>query len=223
LRKLFEGHPRAVSITLYDDPPTREEIATDLARAGLTDLPQTALAALAELANQIDAGDFRQTLEKLALYKMDDPTPVDAADIAACAPATAEAAVDDLLALVADGQSDRVALMVRRLEGQGVGAVTLCIGAMRHFRALHAACADPGGPASGLSRMRPPVFGPRRDQMLRQAQGWGLARLETALSVLLETDFTLRSTSRAPTMAVVERAMIRLAMLAGRGGSEGGR
>lgn len=223
LRKLIESHPRAVAITLYDDPPTRGEIAADLARAGLTGLPPEALAALAGLASQIDPGDFRQTLDKLALYKLGDPAPVDAADIAACAPATAEADVDDLLALVAGGQSAKVSLMVRRLEGQGVGAVSLCIGAMRHFRALHAACADPGGPTQGIARLRPPVFGPRRDLMLRQAQAWGLARLETAIGVLLETDFALRSASRAPTMAVVERAMIRLAMLAGRGGAEGGR
>lgn len=61
--------------------------------------------------------------------------------------------------------------------------------------------------------MRPPVFGPRRDRMLRQAQGWGMRRLEQALEVLIDTDLTLRSTSRAPTMAVMERALIRLAML----------
>ena len=61
--------------------------------------------------------------------------------------------------------------------------------------------------------MRPPVFGPRRDRMLRQAQGWGMRRLEQALEVLVDTDLTLRSTSRAPTMAVMERALIRLAML----------
>ena len=38
-------------------------------------------------------------------------------------------------------------------------------------------------------------------------------KLETALSLLIETDMTLRSTSRAPTMAVMERALIRLAMM----------
>ena len=38
-------------------------------------------------------------------------------------------------------------------------------------------------------------------------------RLEQALEVLIDTDLTLRSTSRAPTMAVMERALIRLAML----------
>jgi len=41
-------------------------------------------------------------------------------------------------------------------------------------------------------------------------------KLETALGILTDTDLTLRSSSRAPTMAVMERALIRLAMLAQR-------
>jgi len=84
---------------------------------------------------------------------------------------------------------------------------------MRHFRTLHSAASAPGGPAEGIARMRPPVFGPRRERMLRQAQNWGMHRLETALGILTDTDLTLRSASRAPAMAVMERALIRLAML----------
>ncbi len=48
--------------------------------------------------------------------------------------------------------------------------------------------------------------------MGKQAQGWGLNRLEDAVSLLVETDLTLRSASRAPQMALVERALLRLAM-----------
>ncbi|HRO15042.1 MAG TPA: DNA polymerase III subunit delta, partial [Paracoccus sp. (in: a-proteobacteria)] len=91
--------------------------------------------------------------------------------------------------------------------------VTVCISALRHFRALHAAAADPGGAAAGLGRLRPPVFGPRRDRMARQAQSWGMRALEDALHLLIDTDLTLRSASRAPAMAVMERALIRLAMM----------
>jgi DNA polymerase-3 subunit delta len=61
--------------------------------------------------------------------------------------------------------------------------------------------------------MKARIFGPRRDAMQRQAGAWGVVKLEDALSTLLETDLTLRSTSRAPAMAVMERALIRLAMM----------
>ena len=119
--------------------------------------------------------------------------------------------------VVAEGRVGEVGPVMQRLEGQGVAAVTLVIFALRHFRILHAAASDPGGPGQGIARVKPPVFGPRRDAMLRQAQGWGMHRLEQALRVLTETDLTLRSAGqRGPQMALVERAMIRLAMLARR-------
>jgi DNA polymerase-3 subunit delta len=50
--------------------------------------------------------------------------------------------------------------------------------------------------------------------MLRQAQAWPTARLEEALRQLVETDLSLRSSQRAPAMAVIERTLIRLARLA---------
>ncbi len=211
LKKLFEAHLNAFCAMLYDDPPTREEIEDALKKAGLASINRDAMADLTTLARALDPGDFRQTLEKIALYKYGDPSPLTPADVAAMAPATIEAEVDDLLAAVAEGRAGEVGLLMRRIEGQGVLPVTLCIQALRHFRALHMAAADPGGPAMGLQKAR--VFGPRRDQMQRQAGAWGMRPLETAVGVLLETDLTLRSAARVPGMALVERALIRLSMM----------
>ena len=217
LRTLFEAHPNAYAAALYDNPPTREEIAAELARAGLTDLDNAAMTALTALAQEIEPGDFRQTLEKLSLYKLGDPTPVTAADIDNCAPATSEADLDDVLNIVAEGKDAEIGPVMRKLLAQGVQPVSLCISAARHFRTLYACAADPGGPAQGIGKLRPPVFGPRRDRILRQAQGWRIQRLEMALSLITDTDLQLRSAGQhAPAMALVERTLIRLAMLAKR-------
>lgn len=211
LKTLFEKHPAAFCAMLYDDPPSREEIEDALKKAGLKDIGKEAMADLTTLARALDPGDFRQTLEKIALYKFRDDTPLTPAEVAAMAPATIEAEVDDLLHAVADGRVREVGLLMRRLEGQGVLPVTLCIQAMRHFRALHVAATDQGGLQAGLMKAR--IFGPRRDQMQRQASAWGGGALETAVGLLLDTDLTLRSASRAPGMALMERALIRLAMM----------
>lgn len=217
LRKLFEDHANAYAIGIYDDPPSREEIEATLKKAGLQHIGPEAMTDLLALARDLDPGDFRQTVEKIALYKFGDTTALTPADVAACAPATIEAEVDDVLNIVAEGRAAELGPMMRRLEGQGVTPVTLAIQALRHFRALHAAASDPGGPGAGIARMRPPIFGPRRDRMQHQAQAWGMFRLEDAIKLLVETDLTLRSSSRAPAMAVMERALLRLAMLARRG------
>lgn len=214
LKTLFEKHPAAFCIGLYDDPPSREEIEDALKRAGLTAIDREALTDLMSLGRALDPGDFRQTLEKIALYKHSDPTPLTPAEIAALAPATVEAEVDELIAVVADRKAQEIGPLLRRLEGQGTLPVTLCIQTMRHFRALHMAVSEPGGAASAIGRMRGIPF-KSRDALIRQAQNWSMQRLEEAIAHLLETDLTLRSSSRAPGMAVMERALIRLAMMRG--------
>ncbi len=213
LRKAFEDHPKAYATGIYDDPPSRVEIEAALKASGLDDVPNDAMAALTELARVLDPGDFRQTLEKISLYKLGDTAPLTPDEIALSAPASVEAGIDDVLNIAADGRADEIGPVLRRLEAQGVGPVGLCIGATRHFRTLHIVASDPGGAGSGIGKLRPPVFGPRRDRIQRQASAWGMHKLERALTVLLDTDLTLRSTATVPQMAVMERALLRLAWM----------
>lgn len=213
MRKAFEAHKNAFALPVYDDPPNRTEIEAILSKAGLPTPPRDAMEAIEGLARSHDPGEFRQIVEKIALYKIGDTTPLSPEDIAAAAPSTAEAATDDLIHAVAETQDKAIGPLVRRLQAQGVQPVGLSIAATRHFRQLLAAASDPGGAAAGMGKLRPPVFGPRRDRMVRQASKWGPYRLEEALHLLLETDLTLRSSSQAPQMAFMERSLIRLAMM----------
>ena len=96
-------------------------------------------------------------------------------------------------------------------------SVTLTIGSARHFKTLFSAASDPGGAANGVGKLRPPVYGPRRDMIVHQAQQWGGRKLQEALTVLTDLDLQLRSAGqRAPAMELVERSLIRLAMMARR-------
>lgn len=207
LKTLFEKHPNAVCIGLYDDPPSREEIEDALKKSGLSRMDPSAMTDLSALGRALDPGDFRQTLEKISLYKWGDESPLTSAEVAAMAPATIEAEVDDLVIAAAEGRTGALGPLMRRLEGQGTAPVTICIAALRHFRTLHLVAADP----NGINKAR--VIYKLRDAVQRQANQWGIRSLEQALALLVETDRTLRSTSKAPAMAVMERALIRLAMM----------
>jgi DNA polymerase-3 subunit delta len=204
LLKTFESHRDAYAWGIFDDPPDRAEIERLLGDAKLR-TEGSAMAALEDLARSLDPGDFRQTLEKLSLYKLSDPnTPVNLEDIAACAPASVEAVVDDILNIVAEKKSAMIGPLMRRLQSQGVNAVTLSIMAMRHFRTLHRTACNPGAPVWGVRD---------RDRVMRQARDWGAFKLETALGILTDTDLQLRSAGQtAPAMAIIERTFIRLAM-----------
>ncbi|CUH40702.1 DNA polymerase III subunit delta [Jannaschia seosinensis] len=211
LRKTFEAHPKAAAIGIYDEPMGRDEIDAAIAAEGLV-LDTAARRDVEALARLLDPGDFRQTLTKIALYAGGEPVTSEA--VAAMAPATVDADIDEIIAAAAEGRADAIGPLMQRLGGQGVGAVQLVIFATRHFQQLHAASV--GG---GAGSIRPPLYGPRRDAAERQTREWGTRRLEAALAVLMETDLTLRSASRAPQVAVMERALIRLAMMVrGQGG-----
>ena len=202
--KAFESHPNAYATAIYDNPPDRAEIEQMLKEAGLAP-DADAMGALSELARTLDPGDFRQTLEKITLYKLGDSTPLGLADIAACAPTSTEADVDDILHVVAETRSAEIGPVMSKLQGQGVNPVTLIIMATRHFRTLYRIAANPGAPIYGVRD---------RDRAMRQARNWGAVKLETALTVLTDTDLKLRSAGQhAPALALVERAFIRLAML----------
>jgi DNA polymerase-3 subunit delta len=217
LRKVFEGHATARCIAVYDDAPSRAEIEAEMARVGLTDISPAARSDIDSLARILDPGDFRQTLEKFAVYKLGDDTPLTDGEIAALTPTTVEAETDEILNAVAEGRTGAVGPLIRRLWAQSVTPVTLVIAATRHFRALHDATTHPRGPGAALGRQRPPVFGPRRAAMEAQSRRWRPDRLEQVLSWLLETDLALRSAGQsAPQQAVVERLFIRLSMRAGR-------
>ncbi|MGC1502960.1 MAG: DNA polymerase III subunit delta [Sulfitobacter sp.] len=204
VRKAFEAHPNGYAVAIYDNPPDRAEIERMLSDAKLTP-DNDAMAALTDLARAIDPGDFRQTLEKLSLYKLNDDAPLSADDVTACAPTSTEADVDDILHVVAEARARDIGPVMSKLQAQGVTAVNLTIMATRHFRTLYRIAANPGAPIYGVRD---------RDRVARQSKSWGAAKLETALSVLTDTDLTLRSAGQnAPAIALVERAFIRLAML----------
>ena len=204
LRKAFEGHSHAYAAAIYDTPPDRAEIERTLQSANLAP-DANAMNALTDLARTLDPGDFRQTVEKITLYKLNDGTPLTADDVAASAPMSTEADVDDILNVVAEARSGEIGPVMSKLQAQGVNAVTLTIMATRHFRTLYRIASNPGAPLWGVRD---------RDRAMRQAKNWGASKLETALTVLTDTDLTLRSAGQhAPAMALVERAFIRLAML----------
>ena len=213
LRKAFEGAGNAVAIGIYNDPPQPAEVMEAAAKAGLTQFDKDASEALIALGQALDMGDFSQLLDKLALYKGKDSAPITLDEIDAMAPASIEAGLDDMLYILADGKSGEVGPYLKRLFGQGMNPTTLVIAASRYFRQLHMASIGAGDVDGALSRLRPPVFGPRKTRMAGQIRRWGTPRLERAIEELFDIDLTLRSSPKAPLHALVERSFIRISMM----------
>ncbi len=211
LRKAFDAAGNAVSIGVYADPPGRAEIEAELTAAEVGAVSREAMADLEALARDLDPGDFRQLARKLGHYKRGDATALSGAEVASAAPATVEADLDVVLDLASDGAVGRLAAEVRRLPAGA--ATTLAIAAGRRFRTLHAAACAAEGPEVALARARPPVFGPRRARMAAQARALGPEQIARALSWIVEADLELRSGRPTPGIALMERLLVRIALL----------
>ncbi len=214
LRKLFEQKKNIFSAPIYDNPITKFEVEKIIAESGLQDVTQDGLTQLIGIASDLQPGDFKQSVNKLALYKLNDKTPVTYQDIVNCTPVSSEADIDEVLNVILAGKKFEVIKILGRLSPQGTTPVALVIAATRHFKTLFSIISDPGGIDVGATAFRPPIYGPRKKTLINQAQKWGPVKIKKAIKLLTATDLQLRSSNqRAPQMALVERLFIRLAML----------
>ena len=218
LRALFEKGRTLAAVGIYANPPERGDIEAMFAarKAPLPD--DEAMQDLLSLGRALDAGEFRGLVEKLLLYKANESSPVTPEDVAACAPLAIEDEVDALSAAVAGGEVKAVPGIIGRLSGQGEAPSSLSIGVTRHFRQLLALASAPDGPEAAAARARPLIFGPRRAAMLGQLRKLTRQDLEAALTTLTDTELALRSSAPAPAYALLERALMRIAMTARRRG-----
>ena len=214
LRKIFEQKKSTFSVPIYDNPMTKFEVEKIITASGLKNVTPESFTQLAAIATELQPGDFKQSVDKLALYKLNDETPVTYQDIMNCTPTSNEADIDEVLNVILAGKEFKISRILSRLSSQGTLPVTLIISATRHFKALFSIASNPGGVNAGATALRPPIYGPRKATLINQAQKWGPAKIKKALKILTATDLKLRSSNqRAPQMALIERLFIRIAML----------
>lgn len=214
LRKFFEQKKNIFSVPIYDNPMNKFEVEKIIAESGLQNITQEILNQLVTIASELQPGDFKQSVNKLALYKLNDETPVTYRDVINCTPASNEAAIDEVLNVILAGNEFKVSQILGRLRSQGVLPVTLVIAATRHFKALFSIISNPSGLSVGAAALRPPIYGPQKETLINQAQKWGPVKIKNAIKILTATDLKLRSADQqAPQMALVERHLIRIAML----------
>lgn len=217
LRRMFESSRLLISLQFSAEALGPAEISSRLSALGLTaGLSNDALDLLTSIAHSMDAASFERLLETVAIFAIGSNVALDIEDVASLAPSGLDAEFDSLVGMVAAGRSDAIGPLLRRVTASGATPVAILIGLQRHFRQLLAAASAEGGPEAGLSRIRPPLWGTRRDNMRTQLALWRRERLEMAARLLFEADARVRSADRVPALALVERCALRLAMMAGR-------
>ncbi len=211
LRAAFEAASDAAAIACYGDPPDRIALRAKLETLRIRATPE-ALEAVAVVAATMDAGTLERFLEILSLYKLDDSEALGVVDVAACAPNESGGDIDQAATAVTRRRPGDVRAAMARLSAQGVASAAILLAVARRFHLLHQVISANEPAQSALGRMRPPFFGARRDAMLSDARDWSRDAVEQALARLHEVEAALRSGERAPPDALVERALLRIAM-----------
>ncbi len=216
LRRLFEGADNGVALPCYMDEGADLEgaITSILGQHGIQAEPM-ALAFLVENLGS-DRLVTRSELEKLALYKGDDKSPVTLAEVEAGIGDGAPFLLDDAVLAAASGQHRNLDRALGRCHQAGQAPVTVLRAVGRHLQRLHLAASlmlRGESAADAMRRLRPPVFFKQQGVFRGQLGQWSPARLAQALEILVEAEIHCKTTG-LPAETVARRALMRIAQAA---------
>jgi DNA polymerase-3 subunit delta len=214
LRKLFEGARDLAALGVYPQPPGRAELRGWAADAGVGELSPEGLEALEAVAAGLETPEIRNLLALLALYRHGESGAAGPGDVLACAPIGEGGDLDSaVMAVSARKPGEALTALSRAFSrGKSPGEVAMQFG--RWFRMVHAAASARDGAAAAVGRLRPPLYGPRRDALIAAGRAWPPAKAEAALAMILDAERSLRGVGTpAPDRASIERLAVRLATL----------
>ncbi len=216
LRKLFETAPNAAAAPCYADRLTTEDVQRMVSASVGARATGEALEALRAFGAAAGAGAARDLIERLALYHLQDGGEITAEDVETLGRGADDAGIDDLIDATILGESGALSAMLRRLEIQGQSSIAVTRNLSWRFRQLHIVAAA-GSAEAAISKLRPPVFGARRDTLMKAARSWPVRRVEGALRLILDLDDQLRGSAGVSGFALVERCLLKLSLTVARG------
>lgn len=223
LRKAFEGAKKAAALACYAAGPADIRAMAEAAAAA-EDLrfDGEALDFLVAILGE-DQGVSRAEIDKLILFKgpkllRAERATITLDDVRGCLADRLGDAMDDAAAAAAGGAPKRLATALYRAAAAGASPVGQLRALQRAFARLKAAREhmDAGESAAGaMKKLRPPVFFAEQRRFEAQLSNWRSAKLDAALRMLIDAELDAK-TSGAPQRAIVERAALRLCLMAGR-------
>ena len=216
LRALFEKTDGAAAIPCYMDEGAGLD---DLVRKSLADAGLSADAGVVSwIAAHLGSDRMvsRMELEKLTLYAAGQAE-ISLEDAQAVIGDAAAVTLDDVVFAAAGGNLKGLTVALARARFEGVAAVAILRAASRHLSRLEeavTAMAGGAGPDQAMKGLRPPVFFKQQTGFRNQLQRWRPNTLRRARAELIQAEIDCKSTG-LPDDAVCERALMRLAAMAG--------
>ena len=214
LRALAETEDCLAAMPCYGDTEEDlERLVAGAAKAQGFTVEEDALGWIVERVGG-DRGQTRSEVDKLLLYKADDPSrTITLGDAAAILGDSSAMEIEDVVGATFDGNLAMLDRALERVFAEGGNAVQLVRALQRHADQLHLVAAHARGgnfegamfKARGLAR-----GGPTRRRFEGHLRRWPLPRLGHALSRILEAEIECKTTG-FPDQAIARRLCLSLA------------
>ncbi len=158
----------------------------------------------------------RMELEKLTLYAA-GKSEVTLEGAQAIIGDAAAVTLDDVVLAALGGNLKGLTVALSRARFEGVAPIAILRAASRHLSRIEQAVTAMGGGATSdqaMKSLRPPVFFKQHDAFRNQLRRWQPNTLSRARNELIRAEIDCKSTGM-PDEAVCERALMRLAAMAG--------
>lgn len=221
LRKMFEKAKCAAALPCYADAPADvRDMARETARAEGLRFDDEALDFLVAILGE-DHGVSRAEIDKLILYIgpqsiRSGPGTITIDDVRVSLVDGLGRALEDACDAAADGAATTVSAALYKAEAAGASPIGLLRAMQRQIGRLKTAqdFMRAGDSAdNAMKKLRPPVFFGEKRAFERRLDRWKPARLDAAARMLIEVEMEAKTTG-SPQRELVERAALRLAMMA---------
>lgn len=212
LRKLFETQENAAALPCYaeDEKSILPFLRETLAEKGLNANPDTVQFLAQMLAG--DRGRARGEIEKLALYKGEDKTPVTLDEAQQCCGDATTRNFDDLCYALGARDAEKSLRALDEMTAENVQPIAMLRILMNHFRRLHQTktrMAEGESLDGIMNSFQPRIFFKYEDIFRAQVTRWPIESLERVLLRLLDLEARSK-TSDAAAPVLLERTMLEI-------------
>jgi DNA polymerase-3 subunit delta len=223
LRKLVEGHPRAMTLICYmpEEGDAAAAVMAHAATLGLK-LDRSLAARIARYTGQ-DRKLAQSEVEKLSLYydgSPQRPATVEVAAFEALSAETGEENVSGLINQIMGGELRGTGRELASARDMGVDAIRIIRALQRRVTLLSSlrAKVDGGANPGAVVKATRSIFWKEADDFVRQLSRWPSARLAGLNGHLIEIESKLMSVRENLGSVILEEELIRIARAAARRG-----
>ena len=213
LRKMIEGHLVSISLGIYDEQRDMAKIQSIVNCSKLKIDDKNIATFLTNPDNFSSDHAFLSLIEKLEIYKFEDTNPLTFEEIELISSDSFSPKNYEMVNYLAHGDLENMVFLIKRLFNNGVSPNQIIAITKNHFTLLHKLSLDLKNSSFILSKNYPPLFGHRKQEIMRHSKTWTTNLIERALDIIQNVEIQLRSSTQIELTSNVERALLRIASL----------